>query len=256
MNIDRVILGLNNNKTYTGFWNPISYIWKTQYNITPTLMFVGTEKQIKENNLSNKYGDIIVLPIINEVVVNPNRDWSTTWAFFYGTTLFSDDICMICGIDQCPLSNIFKDLVEEYADDKYVVTFSDAYLTGVTFPSSHHVAKGALFKEILEIDDDWELELKKIFSLKHTYDLPDNDFWCLDEVHSSAMLKKSSNPNIIFAQKFLHQWTEFKIDRSGRSIDYNLNKLKSGYYSEIHMPRPYELNKPYIDKLIENLLNE
>ena len=46
MKIDRVILVLNNNPTYTHFWKVVSKVWKNNFNIKPTLIFNGTQKEL------------------------------------------------------------------------------------------------------------------------------------------------------------------------------------------------------------------
>ena len=105
MKIDRVIFCLNNNPVYTGLWNPISRAWKLKWGITPTLMFVGTEDELKSHDLSKEYGEIVRLNPVPEVVVNPSLDWSATWALFYGASLFPNEVVTLMGLDQLLLSH-------------------------------------------------------------------------------------------------------------------------------------------------------
>jgi hypothetical protein len=265
MKIDRVILCLNNNPIYTGFWNPFSRVWKEKYGILPTLIFVGTEEEIEENNLSTEYGEIVRLEPVPEVIVDPNLDWSTTWGLFYGPTLFPEDVCLISGIDQLPLSSKVFSFLREHTtpaitDDHYVVGLSDAKPQYTpNYPSSWHIAKGKNFKKLFDIEDEWEIEVKKVFSFKDKYSdrLPAN-FWALDEEHSSAILenyRKSSNSPVplIFLEMFSNYWLPNRIDRSGM-LQYDKEILKRGGYSEIHAPRPFEDYKNYLNQLIDDLL--
>jgi|10_taG_2_1085330.scaffolds.fasta_scaffold14782_2 hypothetical protein len=256
MKIDRVIFCLNDNETYTGFWNPFSRVWSQKFDIKPTVIFVGTEQELEKNNLSEQWGDIVRLDPIPEVVVNPTLDWSVTWALFYGPTLFPDEVCMTSGIDQLPLSTKFFDIINKHDNDKYVVGFAGACLELPHIcPSSHHVAMGEMFKEIYEIEESWRLEVSKVYSQREKYDrLEDGSFWGLDEAYSSDLLMHCENPNIVYENIFHNRWNPYRLCRS-RNISYNPDKLKRGYYSELHSVRPYEQHKEYIDGLVRVLLD-
>ena len=259
MKIDRVIAVLNDNEVYSSFWNIFSKVWRVKFGVMPTLMFVGSQDQLRKGDYSVEYGEIYRLDPLNEVVMDPNLDWSVTWALFYGPTLFPDDICMTSGIDQIPLSSKFIDSLAHHAEEDYIIGFSGAYrdLVGI-YPSSHHVGKGSIYKQIYDIENQWHDELRKVFSskssLKQSSLLP-SSLWGLDEVYSSEVLDGSSYPNIVHKDIFHDQWAPFRLDR-GSSVDYDLDRLKAGYYSELHSPRPYELHQDYIDTLVGSLLGD
>ena len=83
MKIDRVILVLNNNPSYTHFWKVVSKVWKDNFNITPTLIFNGTQSEFDGNNFGIPPEDYIIVNKVPEVS-EPNPDWSVTWSFFGG----------------------------------------------------------------------------------------------------------------------------------------------------------------------------
>ena len=239
MKIDRVILALTDNSIYSGFWELVSEVWLKNFDITPTLFFYGDED--KFNSIPCDFGEKYHLNFIPDVCVNPKRDWACTWGLFYGASLFPDDTCMTCGIDQLPLSNlIFDELSKYYSEDKYLIGFADAYPQEHDwYVSSHHIAKGSLYKSILEIDDSWEKEAKKVFGFRHNYKLySSSDFWGLDEQHSSYLLKNKEN--VIKVNTLFHNIVV--PNRIDRSFLYNidLDNLKSGNYSEMHCPRPFD----------------
>ena len=263
MKIDRVIFCLNDSPTYTGFWNSFSRVWKQKYDIHPTVMFVGTEDALKRSNLSQQWGDIIRLDPVEECIVDPKQDWSVTWAMFFGASLFENEVCVTMGIDQIPLSNAFFDFLlkaEELDNDKYVVALSGAYqqYNMSHYPSAWHIAKGSVFKKILQIDSDWEKEVKKVFASRNKYaTLPEN-FWALDECYSSDMIQqyaaKQENNEIRLMPRFYQDyWNPRRVDRNKR-MQYDINLLQAGEYTELHAPRPFDANKEYILKLIEDLL--
>ena len=264
MKVDRVIFCLNDNPKYIGFWNPFSKVWKQKYNIHPTVIFVGTEKALEKNNLSQQWGDVVRLNPVEECIVDPNQDWSTTWALFYGSSLFEDEVCLTMGIDQLPLSSNFFDFLlnsKEIDNDKYVIAHSGAYRQyGMShYPSAWHIAKGSLYKEVLKIDSDWAREVKRVFAARGNYKTLPKNFWALDEHHSSAMIdqyiaEQHNNSNIVFFPNLFQQhWSPKRLDRGGR-LQYDVKALRAGEYTELHSPRPFEDNSDYLLKLIEDLL--
>lgn len=260
MKIDRVVFCLNSNPLYRNFWNVFSRVWKDKFDITPTLLFSGSEEELRAQELSEQYGEIIRLNPVPEVVVDPTLDWSITWALFWGPTLFPEDVCLTSGIDQLPLSDMFMKLIKDIPEDDYVVGFSDAYTGCSHFPSSHHVAKGKNYKKIYDIDSSWENEVKKVFKsakTRHT-NLPSN-LWGLDELYSSEVLRSHPEfPEKVHLIKEFHtSWNPRRLCRS-RLWGWDKAALKNGEYSELHAPRPYNNgnNKKFIDSIVTELLEE
>ena len=273
MKVDRLITCLNNNPTYVGFWNTFSPVWAKKFNLKPTLAFVGTQAELDSLKLSTEHGDIIRLDPISEVRVDTNLDWSVTWALFWTAAQFSEEVCMLQGIDQMPLSNLFFESIKDIDSEKYVIGFSDAYENGhpqqfgyhplrcEMFPSSHHVAKGKTFSNIYYINDDWEKEIKKVFQYRGEYYLPKN-LWGLDECYSSQLIddyKKKYGDSIFFNLKiFKSHWANNRVDRvlhtKGKELQWDSEKLKKGQYSELHAPRPYTEYTETISKFIKEFM--
>lgn len=275
MKIDRILFALNNNPTYTSFWNVFGPVWVKKYNVIPTLIFVGSEKELEENNFSREFGEIFRIDPVEEVIVNKDLDWSVTWSLFWGATLFPEDTCMTCGIDQLMLTDKFVNLLKPISDNKYVIGFSDAYkdyskeelgyfCESGFYPSSHNVAKGKVYKDIFEIEDSWEEEIKKVFYYgRDRYPMKRlNKLWGLDECYASEKIVefdskyKTEDSIIVYLEIFNNFWKNSRIDRGGININYNTDLLRKGLYSELHSPRPYEKNKLFIDKIVKDYLNE
>jgi len=251
MKIDRVIFCLDNNPNYAGFWNINSKVWKNVYNVNPTLIYVGDEEDIDKNNISREFGEIIVLPASPiDLCNNFRRKWYITWALFYGPTLFPDEVCMTSGIDQIPLSWSFINKIENISREKYIVGFADAYSDPELYPSSHHVALGSHFKEKYDIDEDWLWEIRKVYQTRNQFNnLYDAGYWGLDESYSSKVI--SSKPDgIEFIKNFFHPlWAPRRIDRIW-GLKYDVGKLSSGWYSEMHAPRPLRDYEQEVNKII------
>lgn len=255
--VDRCILVLNNNPMYIDFWNYSSKFWKTKYGIIPTLFFYGDQVP---KELSKEFGEIYQLPFIKEATVNPNRDWVCTWGLFYGASQFPEDICMLCGLDQLPLSDKFFKDIEQYDFDKdYVIGIGDAYTRGSHYdwyPSSHHVAKGKIYKKALKLNESWREQVLKVFDKRGDYGemYGGSDFWGLEELHSTYLLKQYKY-SIVHNGFFDGGLNENRFDTRGDSSITNINvsKLKSGGYSEVCLPRPMgNKTKDFVDFLYDN----
>ena len=155
--------------------------------------------------------------------------------------MFPDETCITCGIDQIPFSNlILNELLKYYSEDKYLIGFADVYPEeNDWYVSSHHLAKGSLYKSLLNIEDSWEKEVKKVFTFRNKYKLyPGSDYWGLDEKHSSFLLNRNPEKLVLCKNIFHDLLLPNRIDRSDlRQID--ISKLRRGCYSEIHAPRPF-----------------
>jgi len=237
--IDRVIFGLNNNETYIDFWNPVSKIYSLKFNVVPTLFFVGTEDEFnilsEQGRLSTKYGEVFHLQRPDNIPYNiqheQHADWTPTWALFYGASKFEDEVCMLSGIDQMPLSSHFFELTKSInAREKYILGFGDAYTCiGTTktvtidnekiyfvYPTSHHVATSKMYKEIYEIEDDWISEIEKVNNFRGKLILSESyssyaagNGWGTDEIYSSYLIGKAMDMNNIrfeIVEGFFTDW--------------------------------------------------
>jgi hypothetical protein len=176
------------------FWNNLSKTYKEKFNISPTLIFFGSEDDLKSANLSEDFGNIIL-----EKEVNGISPWQYTWSLFYFTKFYKDEVCAIMGIDQIPLGTFFlKDSIENIPDENYVMLIDDQYTVekkypkkwdeGGFSPSAYHIAKGQTFCDIFNFEESFEKEIIKLNSLniKTMW----GDKWGLDEAYSSSKLNE------------------------------------------------------------------
>lgn len=271
MKIDRVILAVNNNPVYTQHWNIVSPIWEKKFKIKPTLVFYGDEYEFKSLNFDTSKYDFIILPKLNEFS-EQNPDWVVTWALFYAASKFKNEICMLSGIDQIPLSSLFFEKIKDIDNDKFIIGFSDAYKTydkntlgyfntktNVLYPSSHLVGSGNNFKEIFDIDDEWYNEVKKVFTSKDRYYLNNKFYsskmWGIDECYSSEKLSLYKDEKKIEKLDFF--WEFFyprRIDIDGRiNFDFNKDLLIDGYYSEVTCKNIHNGKLLEILNMVENI---
>ena len=267
MKIDRVLLSSNSNINYYPYWNPLSKVYREKFGVIPTLIWVGTEQEKNDCGISTEYGDV--------VVVEPNPKYPTssqcTWSTYWSTHLFPNDTCFICGIDEVPLSGMFmKDMIAEYSDNSYVMLIADAYtpdhwsIAGGTSPSGQHVAKGSTFMRIYEFENDFKDEIDKVYSsgsletylIRNPQGYQSDHFkWGTDETYFSHKLRSYIGDEIISLNNFnLMRDRRIECYRSYET-PYDLVKLKDGWYSQVHLCRPFIDHKDYILKLYSDIGN-
>jgi hypothetical protein len=258
MKVERVILVSNNNPLYYDFWNNLSKTYKEKFNINPTLIFFGSEEDVKSANLSEEFGNIILEKEVNNVL-----PWQYTWALFYYTKFYKNEVCAVMGIDQIPLGTYFlKDSISQIDDENYVMLIDNQYTLerkyptkwdeGGFSPSAYHIAKGNTFCEIFQFEDSFESEILKINSLniKTMW----GDKWGTDESYSCMKLNEFKATgrvsDLSLAQDFLNR----RIDCHRHiEVPYNLNLLNANHYIECHACRPYSSHKNYLDNLFNNI---
>lgn len=255
MKVNRVILSSNFNPTYYHFWNPLSKVYKEKFGITPTLVWIGTKSEAKEAGISNDYGDVIH--------VRPHKDyhipWQSTWALFWATQFYPNDVCWIMGIDQVPLSKMFIDLVEPLQETDYAMLIADAYKpnywTTTASPSSYHIAKGETFKKAYGFDNSFKKEIEKVGTSGIMGFWEDTaGRWGIDENYSCAKLREG-RVNVVAFDKF-SVLCERRIEcERHKETPYDLNKLQSGWYSESHLCRPFTNHVEYLTKLFNDIPN-
>jgi hypothetical protein len=260
MKTDRVILVSNNNPMYYEFWNRLSYTYSTKFNIKPTLIYFGKEQDVQELNLSRDNGEIIVQQVEENV-----EPWVYTWALFYFTKHYLNDVCAVMGIDQIPLGTYFlKDCIKDIDDSKYVMLIDDQYKLegkypkkwdeGGFSPSAYHIAKGSTFSDIYRFEDSFEKEILKLKNIK--LKTMWSNLWGMDEAYSSNVLMNYNDRSRIVDLSKSIEFLRRRID-CYRSIEvpYDINLMNNNFYIECHSVRPYSNHKNYLNNLFDNIPN-
>jgi hypothetical protein len=258
MKINRVILVTDNNHLYYDFWNNISYTYKEKFGIQPTLIFFGSETELKNANLSTEYGEIIT-----ETRIPGIPEWQYTWALFYFAKFYPNDVCVVMGIDQIPLGTyFFRESIDSINENNYVMLIDDQYTfenkyhkkwnEGGFSPSAYHIAKGSTFSEIFEFDDSFESEIKKINALN--IQTMWGNGWGTDEAYSCYKLFNFYDRNRISDLSKSNDFLNRRIDcHRVHEVAYDLGLLKNNHYIECHSCRPYSSHKNYLDNLFNNI---
>jgi hypothetical protein len=244
MKIKYAIHSSNSNQTYLDFWPIISEIWQTKFNITPVLIYI---EDIENIIIPSDYGLVIRLKPIEGVSIISQTQIARIWA----TSLFPDDVSIISDIDMIPISKYyFIESIAEIEEIDYVHLhpFPKNY---PNIPICYHVAMGKVFKDVLNIDTEWELFLKKVidYGIKKI-DEKKSTSWFIDEIYSTDKIFNYNGKYKLNLKKRNSGILDRRIDRS--NWFYSNYLIYTEYYYDSHSIRPF--NK--FSKQITNLKNK
>lgn len=243
------IMSSDSNPLYLDFWPIVSRIWKQKLNIQPVLVYVDD----KDVEIDHTYGTVVKLQPVEGIPIYLQNQWVR----LFWTQMYKDEVCISSDIDMLPMSNwYFKDQLKDVEDDKYVHINPCLETYHNLYPICYHVAKGSTFKEVLNLDDDFETSINKLFEAKLGYD-PGNgrSEWFADERFSTARIneyKEKNNQKLVPLRRPNGQ-NGYRIDRIAWGYEPKL--VKEDYYFDCHSVRPYKEHKDEIDKLVKLILN-
>ena len=244
MEIKSVILSSDSNPRYIDFWPMVSRQWN-KIGIKPVLCYLRAAND--HRHISREYGEVSDYDLIEGV---PTSLQGQLLRIFHASTCGKDGV-IISDIDLLPTPipentdrSLYQSWVEDIDDNKYVYAGIgiDKYQR---YSMLHHIAKGSVFKKILDIHGTWKEFASSIFELscnedwvKQTKTLGirvNNLPWVMDEAWSTRKMIEYPDQSI-----FHHVTTtnESVIHRTAWGYDADL--LKQGYYTRIGPPRPYK----------------
>jgi len=230
MQINNAIVSCNNNPLYLDFWPLISKVWKLRHNINPILVYVSNSNNI----IDTSYGEVIR---IATSTLYDNVIQSQFARIWYASKL-KDEVCILSDIDMFPLSTwYFNDQLKSIDENKYVNLTPTGFNNNTNPPLCYNIAKGFIFKDVLDIDDDFESFLKNNIS---------KSSWSADEEFLGLKRKNYIDQTIFHIIDSSYP----RIDRSNwRYDESNIN-----LYADCHSLRPYAMHKNEIDNLINKLV--
>lgn len=247
MNVDRVVLAWDGNPRYDGFYSMHQKIW-SKLGIKTGLVFVSDG-----SNLSAvpNTGDVIVVEDKSKAPRSPlpGRNWKATMGMIHGPRLFPNETTMVVNMDQFPASRRFLNAVEHIPDDKFATNFCDK----THINTSHIVARHDTWEKImmpapLDFTDliDWAWGLKLDLTGYGNIAIG----WGSDEVILTRLVQKCEGLEVVPAfRSYAEDWLNRVLGITQKVPD--VNKLKSGWYSELHIRLPMsKLDKSTFDSLL------
>jgi hypothetical protein len=221
--IDYVIISSNDDPLYKDFYPIVAKRWmqlgiKTYYiNITD-----------RDEIIENEFGIIHKIKSLDFVSSGFQSQVVRVFAskFFEGNMLTSD-------IDMLPINGDYYIQYNSELTDDNVIAFTGLH---PYYPMCYVLSHSSNFRKYLEIENLNFEEYCKMLISKY------GDKWNTDEHFMFDQFQKNLD-KIILKNRDLSK----RIDRSFWTYDVRL--LKSGYYIDSHMLRPYQQYKKHIDEL-------
>lgn len=257
MKIDKVLMSCDDSH-YQYFWPVVSTVCRKVLGITPVLIRIGDEDT---DFYSDGYGLVKHIKKVDNIPTSTQAQFGRV----FGVKYFPEEICLISDIDMMLLSKkYFVDDLKDFDDDSYIILSSDGYdksrkeceglFDSEVYPMCYHAAKGKLFREVMEIDDEFGDFMNKIVEFK----VENEKDWFLDELYVSKMinskidihnfikLKRGYEENFLVKDRIekYNFPVEYRVNEEMRLSNirlgnYDVEKLKQGYYVDCHCVRPY-----------------
>lgn len=235
MKIDKAIMSVDDNQLYLDFWPLVAKVWKLRFNIEPVLIYFGNHK------LDETYGTVkYVQPL-------PNVDMylQTLWARTFFTSTEPEITFIISDIDMFPISKaFFIDQLVNIDDNKYV----HLYGRHRPIPTCYHVAKGKMFKKVLNLQDSLEQSISELVNSNKDYRgyHMGHNRWGIDEHYCTVRISQYENKDEIV---LIPNDIDRRLDRSNWPTSYNIDN-----YIDCHSVRPVSEFQSEINDVMSRLV--
>lgn len=249
--IDNVVISMDDNPLYSDFWEPNCKLWYMM-GVKPILV------KISNIDLIEEFEDKIIFNIkkIDGVNTGNQAQLSRLWV----TQFYPNKKIILSDIDMLPLNKeYFFTNALRGNDDQIVSYYSNAYSSSseVNHPICYLLAKGKLFKEILQLPENFKNFIDKI---QNTCGIT----WTSDEGYITQCYERliSNGEKNKLCNLTRNSGPEGAYNRIARdSSDIDMNKVEyfkqniDNYY-DMHCPRPYKKYKEFIDSIVEAVENK
>lgn len=261
MKIDKVIMSTNDSPTYIEFWPYISQAWKKLLgnNVEVVLGYV-TDKSQEESSWLNMYGKVIHFHKRHDI---PDSNHAKVVRTLIASR-YSNEYCLLSDIDMLPLNADYFIKNSKYVNDNNIVIYSsDQSGIPAKYPICYLLAKGKVFKEIINPDNhDEDQLLTSWFDMKlYGEDEAINNTRFSDEslyrifFERWGVLDKNKHRTVFLKRKWSKNIARHRIDRAKWHID--MKKLRKGKYIDSHLVRPLHEHEENIKLLFDYLgINE
>jgi len=253
MKIDYFIYSTNENPNYVYCWPLVAQITKKLFGSKVALAFI-TERDEMDSLVTffRQFGEIY---LFKSIIGIPTGNQAKVTRMYLASTF--NDVCCLNDVDILPLQNNFLTTkLDPLSTENFVTIGANAY-NGTSdagkFPMIYTTAKGCTFQNLINPKSLSYLDLLKSWCGIKKFDdkesVNNDPAYFSDE--SLLRLLISNWPEkskvIYLNRNFIGYRAVERIDRIDWGID--LNKLKTGWYIDAHLPRP--LNGNLINPLKE-----
>lgn len=247
MKVDRVVLVWDGNSFYDGFYEMQTKLWD-KLGIKTGLVYISDGTNASK---IPSHGDIVVIEDKSTVPFTPppGRNWKATMGIIHGPTLFPNEVIMVTGMDQMPASYQFIGAVEKIPEGVIATPIGSKKHTITNHIVAHHrewcrvmAPAPSDFTELLH----WTWE--KNYNLAGYAGIATG--WGNDEVLLAHLLRESDVEVVRIFEKEWEDWLQRVLGIT--NIDPDPEKLRQGFYSELHIRLPLsDLNRRIYNQLLE-----
>jgi hypothetical protein len=232
MKIDYVIISSDENPTYKDFYPIVAKRWfdlgiKTYY------VNICDVDEISEN----EFGIVHKIKSLNFISTGFQSQVVRLYCsnFISGNLLMSD-------IDMLPINgDYYHQYNSELTDDNVIIYSGQPYGNVPYYPMCYVLSNSKNFRKYLEIDNlSFEEYCRMLLNnYKEAWNTDENFMYDKFQSHLDNLVVKTDRD---FSRR---------IDRG--NWQYNIDLLKSGYYIDSHVLRPYSIYKNHIDDLLKKI---
>jgi len=248
--IDKVLFCLDSNPSYTGYWYWNSRVFKQKLGLDPVLLYVGTQESLDALKLSTEFGEVRQTDSDSDLIHYPDRNWKPSAGLLWGACQFSDDeVVLICGIDNVPLSDHLLKMIEGPADDAmHAICLGPKWSGNYPYPyytTAYATAKSRIWKKVVNPTPTFPEYIRRIYheDYKLLYEqAKEGDRWGIDEAILTYAIAKKVVPVMDIPPWWSSDQFERRQDRmafgTGQITKVDEKAIRSGCFSELHGRRP------------------
>ena len=246
MQLTKVLMGVNDNPHYTGFWPIVSRFWRERIGIEPVLLKIAAEEAPVRQD---RYGKVMTF----KAVAGVDTGFQSQVVRLFAPKLFPDDVCLLADVDVLPLNRAYYQQQVHAANKRQIVVYNaDAYAPAgreKRYPISYVAGLGSCLQRAF---GDWFNFANCVQHLQRLGLGWDTDELfmtrCLDDLPNTSLVLRQRNPTSKGKGWGGVAWRS--IDRS--DWQYDLELIKKDYYIDAHLPRPAE---PELSKLAAHYMD-
>lgn len=233
MKIDYVVISSDENPMYADFYNVVASQWNR---LGFKVLYLQIVSDIEKDSglVETQYG----LAKLFKAVPNISPVLQAQVVRLYASKVLPSNNLLISDMDMLPLNgSYFTNEADKVNIDRILIYSGAPYMDVPYYPMCYILGKGVVMSQHLHIEDKFEDFVIKMSKYN-------GGAWNTDEKYVYDKLNNRGEVIVLRTSRT----GRGRIDRS--NWNYDLAKLKAGYYIDSHLLKPYSKYKNEIDKLL------
>lgn len=239
MNIDYVVISSDSNPLYRDFYEPVSRMWKHFGYKTFMIEICEEDSEIFETEFG-------IYKKIKSVCENTGLQAQTSRLF--ASKLIRGKNLLLSDIDMAPINiSYFEERAASAKEDEITFFTGQPYGVNPFYPMCYVLAKSDILSKALEIDSFTFSEFIAYLQENYKGDTKWGTIWNTDENFLYDKMQLFENKSVLHDRNL-----ERRINRTRWT--YTEEYIKSGYYIDTHLLRPYSAYKNEIEHLFNIII--